>query len=68
MENWIRYNPKNRSTFSIKSASIEKPCSERDVSSNIEAVRAGFLRRWWSVVEVVECGGGGGVRRTSEEE
>jgi hypothetical protein len=26
-------------------------------SSNIEAVRAGFLRRWWSVVEVVECGG-----------
>jgi hypothetical protein len=47
------------------------------ISSNIEAVRALFLR-WWSVVEcvggggvwwsVVECGGGGGVRRRSEEE
>jgi hypothetical protein len=34
------------------------------ISSNIEAVRPGFLRwwRWWSVVE---CGG---VRRRSEEE
>jgi hypothetical protein len=41
------------------------PSSDVNMSSNIEAVRSGFLR-WWSVVEVVECGGG--VRRRSEEE
>ena len=39
-------------------------------SSNIEAVRPGFLRwwRWWSVVECGGGGGGGGVRRRCEEE
>ena len=43
-----------------------------EMSSNIGTDRSGFLR-WWSVVEVVECGGvwrrrGGRVRRRSEEE
>ena len=42
---------------------------QTDHSSNIEAVQPPFLRwgRWWSVVEVVECGGGGGVWWRSEE-
>jgi hypothetical protein len=36
------------------------------LSSNIEAVRPLFLRRWWRWSAVVECGGG--VWRSNEEE